>query len=116
MLQKRIINGYEFTFFNESKGNRSGFVHISRLFNEVGVEVSNAKVQYYNRTWESYPFRTSMTKAVENILDFYIDHYTTEFKTMNGYKKLTPDRRIELNNYLNEVGNIRDYRELLESL
>ena len=116
MLVKRTINGYEFTFVNESKGNRSGFVHISRLFNEAGIEISSAKVQYYNRTWESYPFRTSMKKAVESILGFFVDHYTTEFKTINGYKKITPARRIELENYLNQVNTIKDYKELLESL
>jgi len=49
---------------NASK-TRNGFKHTATLYID-GVEVDSAKVNYLNRTWESYEFQTVMQKLVDS--------------------------------------------------
>lgn len=64
---RKLSNGYQFV--NNSRGNRSGFVHETTLFNNNGLEVGNYKVQYYNRTWECYQFQTVMKNCISKIME-----------------------------------------------
>ena len=43
---------------------RSGFKHVACIL-ENGIVVSETKVCYLNRTWESDEFKTVMLKAIE---------------------------------------------------
>ena len=51
-------------FEDVSKSTRSGFYHKSSLYIN-GRLVSEARVSYYNRTWESYEFETSRRAAFD---------------------------------------------------
>ena len=60
----KISSGKTITFKNAIGTHSSGFTHVSRLYVD-GLLVSTKVIKYYNRTWEAYQFKTSMTQAVE---------------------------------------------------
>lgn len=62
-----IINGNEITFENRSSSNKYGFKHITTL--TVNGVKYRATAQYYNRTWEPYPFYTTMRRAASKVDD-----------------------------------------------
>lgn len=62
-----IINGNEITFENRSSRNKYGFRHITTL--TVNGAKYHATAQYYNRTWEPYPFYTTMRHAASKVDD-----------------------------------------------
>ena len=70
---RKLSNGYQFV--NNSRGNRSGFVHETTLFNNNGLEVGNYKIQYYNRTWECYQFQTVMKNCISKIIEEKKDNF-----------------------------------------
>jgi predicted transcriptional regulator len=59
---KKINN--DVTIVCDGKKTRNGFRHEATVFKN-NYEVGFAKVNYLNRTWESYPFQTVMLKAVD---------------------------------------------------
>jgi len=85
-----------FEIKNKSRNRRNGFSHDSTLYFN-GVEVNKASVHYYNRTWESYPFQTSMLKVV----DEYIEHYKRLIRKQVFYhwKRLNDTRKLTIHNY-----------------
>ena len=48
-----------------SENTSYGFRHLATVYKN-GRVIGNAKVSYYNRTWERYEFQAVMNKAIEN--------------------------------------------------
>jgi hypothetical protein len=71
-------------FRNEFKSSRSGFSHTSSLYNN-GSLLAVEKRNYINRTWESYPYQSSMRGAVGNA----INNEIARVKVEKGIKRLT---------------------------
>lgn len=88
-------------FQNEFKDKRSGFSHISRLFNN-GVLLGQDKRDYLNRTWEEYPYQSAMKGAVQNAIENEIEREKSE----RGIKRLSQKLR----------GEILDSSELIKEL
>ena len=78
-------------FKNEYKSNRNGFSHTSRLYHESGNLLAEAKCNYLNRTWEVYPFQSSMRQAVAKA----IENEIKQQKYQMGIKRLTKSRLIQ---------------------
>ena len=57
------IEGVSFKFELYRYGNQSGFVHFASMYKD-GVNVSDAKAQYYNRTWERYTGQSVFKECV----------------------------------------------------
>ena len=87
-MTKKTVNGIEYTFFNSSYGNRSGFVHESELYRD-GKPMGGARIQYYNRTWECYQFQTVMAKIVGELIEICEESYKTAWKNEHDVKRLT---------------------------
>lgn len=49
----------------ESVGAEEGFKHVAKLFVDDKV-IDRAVSEYANRTWESFPFQTVMSKLIRN--------------------------------------------------
>ena len=49
----------------QTKNTRSGFSHIVQVKNKFGEVLVEAKVRYYNRTWEKYDYQTVMMRGQE---------------------------------------------------
>lgn len=65
-MRKFYIGG-NITIICESVGNRSGFKHCATVL-QGGRIILKDKVQYYNRTWESWQFE-SILGRVERWID-----------------------------------------------
>jgi hypothetical protein len=78
-------------FKNEWKKTRSGFAHITKLFNE-GTLLAEVRCSYLNRTWESYQFQSSMKQAVH----VAIENEILAEKTERGIKRLTKKLREQI--------------------
>lgn len=106
---------YLFSFVNESKNTRNGFSHNTHLFlNDHYLE--SGKINYINRTWESYQYQTSMYQAVKNYLNAIIERYKRWFLEKNNYKRMTKERKKEFDASLNNKTNIQVLRMLLQVL
>lgn len=86
---------------NEYKSARSGFTHVSKLYRNNAL-VCEAKCHYINRTWESYPFQSSMKKVVSMAIEKEI----TEQKRFQGIKRLTQAKRQEIINYSSWINEL----------
>jgi hypothetical protein len=95
-------------FKNEWKKTRSGFAHITKLFNKGNLLVE-VKCNYLNRTWESYRFQSSMKQAVH----VAIENEISVEKTERGIKRLTKKLREEI---VNESKLIQQLKEVQKSL
>lgn len=88
----KTINGREYLFINNSRGNRSGFVHETELMRDNWI-IGKNKVQYYNRTWEVYTYQTVMKGLVSSLMESEKEEYKTEWKNKHGVKRLTEAKR-----------------------
>jgi len=57
------VDGKLYAFELWRYDNQSGFVHFA-LMSKDGVEIANAKAQYYNRTWERYTGQSVFKECV----------------------------------------------------
>lgn len=109
---KKEINGVEYEFVNESRGNRSGFVHESKLFKD-GRLIGERKVQYYNRTWECYRYQTVMIGLIRCLIDSYEEKFKNRWKDEHNVKRLTQAKKESM---LEDLKNNppKEYVELKE--
>jgi len=84
----KIINNNEYEFVNSYRSNRSGFVHETKLYKN-GSLIGEAKVQYYNRTWESYCYQSVMKRCVYALLDAEFADFREAYKRKHNIKRMT---------------------------
>lgn len=87
-ITKKVINNNEYIFVNSSRGNRSGFVHETKLYKN-GILWGEYKIQYYNRTWECYQFQSVMRGVINNIIGEEFDTFKEKYKRIHNIKRLT---------------------------
>lgn len=114
---KKIINGNEYEFFNNSRGNYSGFVHETNLFKN-GIFLADNKIQYYNRTWEVYTYQSVMKGLVYNLMENLKEKYKNDYKAEHGIKRLTAQKKEQmLENFENDTPvEYAELKELYDSL
>lgn len=110
MNKKVIVNNNEYEFINNSRGNRSGFVHETKLYKNSMLLATN-KVQYYNRTWEVYTYQTVMKGCVSGLMNSLKEEFKTDYKELHGIKRLTASKAEKM---LAELENMPEYKELKE--
>lgn len=111
-ITKKEINGNEYSFYNSSRGNRSGFVHESKLYKN-GRLIGQNKIQYYNRTWECYTYQSVMKGIVGYLLEDIENEYKVNYKLINNIKRLTEARKNEMIKAFSENTPV-EYLELAE--
>ena len=85
----------KYSFVNRSKSTRHGFKHVSELFNEGAFECM-AVCHYLNRTWESYPFQTSMKECFRQLIDSRSEWLINEYKRETGRMRLSADMKKDI--------------------
>lgn len=85
---KKVINNNEYEFVNHFRGNRSGFVHETKLYRN-NVLIGEHKIQYYNRTWERYEYQSVMKSITRILLDSEFEDFKTKWKNYHDIKRLT---------------------------
>jgi hypothetical protein len=86
------INNNNYTFFNEVWKRGYNWGHRSVLHLN-GFKLTEAKITYYNRTWESYQFQSVMLQAVEIYISGLIWDAVDSYKRENNIKRLTRDKK-----------------------
>ena len=113
-MEIREIN-QKYKFVNDWGYNRSGFYHKSTLLRN-NVEIAYSKIQYYNRTWETYPYQTSMTRAVDSIIENELQFFIEECKRKYNIKRLTKEKREQAENQFYKVPHIVELLNIKEEL
>ena len=90
-ITKKSINNNEYEFVNSCRGNRSGFIHETKLYKN-GSLIGEHKIQYYNRTWESYQYESVMKGLVNILLCSEFDRFKARWKQQNNVKRLTKQK------------------------
>ena len=111
-ITTKNINGNEYTFVNNSRGNRSGFVHETKLYRNNHL-IGENKIQYYNRTWECYTYQSVMKGAVHALIDAEYEAFKAEYKQQNNIKRLTKAKETEMFKILS-LKNPSMYADMLE--
>ena len=94
-ITKKSINNNEYTFINSSRGNRSGFVHETELYQNDRL-IGKYKIQYYNRTWERYQYQSVMKCIVRILLEAEYESFKDAYKHQHDIKRLTKAREAEM--------------------
>ena len=80
----------KFEIKNLSRSRRGGFSHDSTLYFD-GVKINKTSVHYYNRTWESFQFQTSMRRVVEDMIQYNMNqvhrHVFPHWKRLNDTRR-----------------------------
>ena len=57
---------------------------------------AKCRVQYYNRTWESYEYKTVMKRLVYSLIEACEEAYTKAWKAEHNVKRLTEAKKKEM--------------------
>ena len=115
MLKKLLISNKEVLFVCEAKKTRTGFSHKCELYVD-GKYFTDVKVNYYNRTWEAYPFQTAMKNAVYDLLSELYEETEMILKEEEGWKRITKDRRDTIDCIYNDSATKQFYDEIMRAL
>lgn len=99
-----------YTFECTSKSANTGFYHICTVKDNADNEVLTTKVQYINRTWESYAFQTVFEQAKSELADKLnnkADNNTEEEYDHDFLMKLID------NGYIEDYGEMEDGETVL---
>lgn len=78
---------FEFVCWSWSTSNAWGHeVRLCEVGAKAGVELSKARVRYYNRTWEMYQYQSAMYQALENYKEQELKRFIDNYKYTNGLK------------------------------
>lgn len=114
-LVKKIINNNEYTFVNETWETSNSWGHKTTLFKRH-YEIGHNKVRYYNRTWESYRYRTCMSGCVYELISKRENKLKEYFKREKDITRLTKKYEEEFKKYLENDLELKELTELKASL
>lgn len=119
-MEKREIilkNGNEYQFINESWETSQAWGHKTVLYKRGQTfPISQAKIRYYNRTWESYRYQTCMRKAVETWRDEQEDLYIERYKAKNGIERFKKGEKQKVINEFNNTDLAKEIEEIKNEL
>ncbi len=113
MLHTKKFNNNEYTMLSEGYENSRSWGHISKLYMN-GMYMGKRKVRYYNRTWESYRFRSCMQLLIEGMLEDRIEMHIADYKEQNGIKRLTKSRREDAMKFADD--RIKELQSLYKTI
>lgn len=107
-------NGNEYVFENAYGRNRSGFTHDSEL--RVDGKVFRTHAQYYNRTWEPYPFFSVMCGALYEYRSQIESKLKKDFLEFRGYKRMTSKIKGDFESVLRNDSKLNELEEVRAKL
>lgn len=102
----------DYILVNEFKSTRSGFNHISTLFSPDGVKISKHTCHYINRTWEPFPYYSSMLCAVDDAEEEIKNLIIDRVKTQMQIKRLTKQYKPVVEKMMAENEKLKEYEEV----
>lgn len=114
-LFKTNHNGNEYEFVCAYKNTRNGFKHECKLFIN-GCWETEATCNYLNRTWERYTYQSVMYSAISNLIEERTNWLKDNFKSENGYEKMTKKRNEEFQIILDADEKIAELQKVKEQI
>ena len=108
------VNGYEFE--NEFGGTRNGFYHKTILKDKNGNEIADYRINYINRTWESYTFRTVMKNCVYTLIENKFVDFLKLAKQKYGIKRLSKEKKLQARKVFENLTEIKELQEVYNNL
>ena len=109
------INGSHYTVVCDSVKTQNGFAHNVQIFRN-DIPVSKARVNYWNRTWESFQFQSAIYSAISNWKDSIITDAKDRFKRENNLKRVSENntkyiayRDENFGKVLSEIDALKDF-------
>lgn len=114
-IKKYQIGKYYFEFVCETYVNSRNWGHKVTLFKN-NYQLQQARITYYNRTWEAYKYQSCMLKAIEQEIKEQKEYLKENYKDENNiYKMGKKDKQI-LENIIANNENIQVLLELREKV
>lgn len=107
------VNNHNYLFSCSSRNTRSGFAHDCTLFRDYN-EIASATCHYLNRTWERWTYETACSNAVQNEINWRIDHLKDDYKYSKNVKRMTKKHQeqfemlVNANEYIKELQQVKD--------
>lgn len=108
------VNGKDYTFINAYRKNHGGFVHECEL--HIGYQVFDAKIRYYNRTWEPYTYQTVMVEALYKYSDYVKTALKEKFLNEKGKQRMSPALKAEFEKFCTDNQQLRDIAQVRNEL
>lgn len=101
MVKTINMDGKRYEFICRSWGTRSGFAHGCEMVDMENYTImADNKVFYLNRTWECWDFQTAIKGAIGKAMAERREIITDRVRDVNGWKKITKQRREALDRAL----------------
>lgn len=112
MIYNKEINGVKFTLVCESWSTRTSWGHEVTLYKNDYAKIGRAKIRYYNRTWESYQYQSTIHFVISQAINDIKAAARKAFLTLHNYKVMTKKRAAEFAEYLAQYPEFTIYNEL----
>lgn len=109
---EKILNNNIYTFVCETWKTSKAWGHkVTMLRNNTTY--NNQKITYYNRTWESYRYRTCITKCIEATIEKEFKFAIKTHKENTNKKRLSQTEKDEIKNNSCIIRELKELRELV---
>lgn len=112
-IYEKTIKGNKWQLINEFWETSKAWGHKTTILRN-GSEYVASKVRYYNRTWESYEYESSMLNAVDEIKTNERSKYINNYKYQNNVarfkkgEKEQVEQMFEKTNIARELATLKD--------
>lgn len=113
-MENGNVNGYE--FINEFGGTRNGFYHKTILKDKNGNMIAEYRINYLNRTWESYTFESVMKNCVYTLIENKFADFLKLAKQKYGIKRLSKEKKAQARKVFENLTEIRELYGVYQSL
>ena len=110
ILTKKI-NGFNYQFNCKTYENYYNWGHKVQFIVNNRI-VSEYKITYYNRTWESFQYQTCMRGAINDYYNIQFNFYLMDYKNINGITRLTKEKKEDLQKQFNKKDDIKSLLKL----
>lgn len=115
ITKKYTISEKEYTFVCETWETSRAWGHRVVLLRN-GYEISEAKIRYYNRTWECYQYQCCMKKALGLAIDKHAKAIEKLYRLENNITRISKKQKDELAKLLENDELMQEYRKIYEQL
>ena len=107
------VRNTKFRFVCEGWSNSRAWGHRVVLF-ENGREIDEAKIRYYNRTWESYTYETCMLCSIDDIEETEKNKFINDYKYQNNIDRFKKGQKDEVIKMFEETEKAKELKALKE--
>ena len=106
LVLRKKINKNNIKFLCVSGDTSSGFYHKVKLYINDSL-ISDSKINYYNRTWETFTYQTACNSALNVAYNTLFDTFIYNYKMDNDITRLPKNKKTELQKEFNKKDIIK---------